>query len=1337
MRRGMRWFGWMMAVLLGLPVLAVAVLMLGLNTDPGRRLAEHATQRFSGGTVVLSGVSGRFPDALLAVRLEVRDGKGTWLTVRDAALDWRPSRLLAGEARITRLTAAEVAVARLPASAPTQPGSAASSGTTWSLPVRVVLDALRIDRVTLAAAIAGAPAVLVAEGNGELRALEDGSGEVTVRRLDGGGTYHLHGTVSAAAVSATLSAEEPAEGLATALAGLPELGALSLEASAEGPWSGIATKLALHAGNLWASAQGQVNVSGQTVDLDVAASAPAMAPRPDLAWQSVQVDAHVHGPWLRPRAQGTVAIDGLTAAGAALHRLSATMQGDLGKVSVSATADGVRVPGPAPDLLAAAPVTLRAEAQLDDPARPVTFALAHPLLALTGTARTAGAMSAQAHLDLPDLAPLAALGAPAMQGHVALDLTATLPGKVPTLTAEGVVAVTGGMAPLPGLGADTHVAVAAALHGARLEVSRFAVDGHAVSLAAHGDLAESGLDVTWQAGLPDVSVLAPTVQGDVQATGHVHGPPTSFVVEAELTGDIATAQVPRGPLKVSLAAHGLPDAPTGTVSAEGSFDGAPLALDLSAGRQADGTLHLGIVRADWKSLHAEGALSLAQGADLPAGRITLRMDRLDDLASLLGQRLAGSLTADVTAEGQQTRVQATIRNAALAGTASVATAALDVRVRDPLGAQTIDGSLDLGGLGAGGLGGTARLEAKGSPAALALQLRTALTGVGDSPLQATAAARLDVPGKTVTIAALQADWHGETLRLLAPARIAFGTGISVDRARLGLRDAVLEVAGKVAPSLDLTASLRNLPADLARVFLPDTHPTGMLEADARLTGALARPDGRLHLAATGLHLGHGQAAALPAVAVVADATLAGGAAQLRARVSAGQNQLSVTGSAPLDPSGAMDLRATGAVDLKVLDPLLAGEGRRARGQITLDATIAGTIAAPQASGALRLANGDVQDIGQGLHVSGLDALVEAAGDSLHIVHLTGKTGRGSLSASGTVGLASTLPVDLTITAKNAQPLTTDLLTENLDADLKLNGDLTGGLTVSGNVTVNRADITVPERLPAKVAVLDVRRPGQAPPPATGGGPSLGLNVTLRSPGQIFVRGRGLDAELEGRISIAGTTSAPQPSGRFTLRSGSFNLAGTTLRFTSGDIGFDGSGRLDPTLNLVASSTTSSITATLTITGYASAPKITLSSSPELPQDEVLAQLLFHQSAVSLTGLQLAQAAAALAQISGVDGGFDPLNKVRTSLGLDRLAVGSAPTGNGATLEAGRYVRPGLYVGARQGSSGSGTQALVQFDVTRRLKLQATAGTGGATSATGASTTDDPGTSVGVTYQFDY
>lgn len=197
-----------------------------------------------------------------------------------------------------------------------------------------------------------------------------------------------------------------------------------------------------------------------------------------------------------------------------------------------------------------------------------------------------------------------------------------------------------------------------------------------------------------------------------------------------------------------------------------------------------------------------------------------------------------------------------------------------------------------------------------------------------------------------------------------------------------------------------------------------------------------------------------------------------------------------------------------------------------------------------------------------------------------------------------------------------------------------------------------------------------------------------------------------------------------------MRRGQIALAGTTLTFSRGKVGFDGTGingKIDPTLDFVAESTANSVIATLNIGGYASAPTIKLSSVPDLPQDEVIAYLLFRRSLKDLGPFQYAAIVASIAQLTGVGGGdsLNPLEKVRTGLGLDRLSVGAAATGSGATVEAGRYVANGVYLGAKQGTSGTGTGATLQIDITKGLKLETDVGTGSG------------GNQVGVTYQFEY
>ena len=1349
MRRVRKAVLWTLAVLLAVPVLAVAALLIGLNIGPGRVAAELLVGRLTGGQVAVTGLHGRFPDRLRLAHLEVRDAQGAWLLADDVALDWSPAALLHKQASIDALTAAQVQVPRLPVPAAATAGPASDSKP-FTLPVQVLARRVRVDRVEVGAAVAGTAAVLSLDGSADVASLQAGSADLRLQRLDGGGTYAATARIDPASIGLKLDVQEPEGGLVAHLASLPALGPITFKAGLDGPRTGAATTLALTAGPLRAEAKGTLDLDGQAADLDVTGSAPAMSPRADVSWQGVSLQARVRGPFTKPDVKGQLRIEGLQAAGAALRRLTADIEGNAGRVGLHAVVDGVRLPGGAPDLLAAAPVLLDADVRLDDQARPVTFALSHPLLTAKGTAQTGGDLSVAADVAAPDLQPFAALGGVDLRGRTAAHVTVVAAGVAPGVAAgaaaggvtqielDGTVSVTGGLAPVPALvGQDARLGVSARLAGADLALTRLEFAGKALNVSASGSSKAGVLDADYKLALADLAVLAPTLSGAVRAEGHLGGKPDALSVAATVQGDVGAPGVPRGPVTLRLALDGLSGAPTGHVEAEGRLLGAPLALVADARRDADGTLRATIGRADWRSLHAEGALTLAPGASLPLGRVQVRMTRLADLDALIGQPLSGSVTADLNLDAGAARVEAEARDAGLPGS-RVRRLALTARVTDPTTRPVVSAQASAEGLDAGGVTGSAKVELSGPQEALAVRTTAALRVAG-TDAAVTGAAVVNVPGKQVALSALQVAAKGETLRLLAPAVVRFGDGVAVDRLRVGLRTAVLEVAGRVSPALDLTASLR-APADIAAAFAPDLAADGTIQVDAKLAGTPSQPSGTVRVAANGVRLRAGPGRALPAAALAGTVQLGGAAARVDMRLTAGNAvQLAVTGQAPLG-AGALNLRAAGRVDLAVLDPVLTPGGRRARGRVQLDAGVTGTAAAPRLAGTATLAGGELQDFGQGVRITNLAASLRADGDSVRIVSLQGRAGPGTVAASGTIGvLAPGLPVDLVVTLRNAQPLASDRLTANLDADLTLRGPATGtlqggALQAAGTIVVRSAEIRIPERLPATVAVLDVRRPGQRPP-APGAGGAIGLDLAVSAPRAVFVRGRGVDAELSGDLRIRGTSTAPQVGGGLEMRRGTISVAGTTLTFSRGKVGFDGTGvtgKIDPTLDFAADSNAGAVTATLSITGYASHPVIKLTSVPELPQDEVLAYLLFKRSTKELGPFQLAEIAAAVADLTGVGGGVgNPLEKVRKGLGLDRLSVGGGTgsggsgAGSGPSVEAGRYVGNGVYVGAKQGTTGSQTQATVQIDITKGLKVETDVGTG------------QGGNQVGLTYQFEY
>jgi translocation and assembly module TamB len=821
----------------------------------------------------------------------------------------------------------------------------------------------------------------------------------------------------------------------------------------------------------------------------------------------------------------------------------------------------------------------------------------------------------------------------------------------------------------------------------------------------------------YEASVANLAVLSPTLDGTLKLNGQVEGPIASLASQTQLTSSLSIRHAPRETIDANIKARGLPSHPSATLQAGGRLGGAPLELDASLERDAGDAFHLTVHRAEWKSARVEGDLTTTANGTPGHGMLRARMERLEDLEPLLATGLKGSVSATLALRAVERRTYAQLR-------------------------------LDARDIVAAAVRANARLTASGPLDALAVQANVQSPDLRGEPGSLDTAGQLNFPARELRLTHAEAHYHGQTLRLLAPSVVAFAEGVAVRKLKLGVQNAVFELDGRVSPALDLQASARHIDAALVSTFVPDLLGQGTLEVDARLKGTSSAPSGLVTLTGTGLRAASRAARDLPALDVHATTRLTGDTAQLDAHASAGRtSELTLSGNAPLKADGTLDLKLNGKLDLGLVNPLLEARGERAVGALAVNASVTGAPQSPEVGGTLDLTNGDLRDYAQGAHLSGITAHLVASQGNLKIESLTAHAGPGQLSMTGTIGvLERKLPLTLRLTAKNANPITSDILNVNFNGDLKAEGDLRERVNLSGTIDLNRTVIGIPNALPPEVAVLDVRRSGQAPSPPPERKLVIGLDLKLHAPRDILVQGRGLNAELGGDLHIGGTTANPSVSGGFEMIRGTFSLASTQLKFTSGRVSFSGAGlkgKIDPSLDFTAQTTVSDATTTLHITGLADSPKFELSSSPPLPQDEILARLLFGESASQLTVLQVAQIGAALASLSGVGGsGPNPLARVQKTLGLDRLSVsGGSGTGapgaqsSGTTVEAGRYVSNRVFVGAKESTTGF-SQVEVDVDLSKHLKLQTRVGNGTATTQ-GITPENDPGSSLGVVYQFEY
>lgn len=569
---------------------------------------------------------------------------------------------------------------------------------------------------------------------------------------------------------------------------------------------------------------------------------------------------------------------------------------------------------------------------------------------------------------------------------------------------------------------------------------------------------------------------------------------------------------------------------------------------------------------------------------------------------------------------------------------------------------------------------------------------------------------------------------------LAPVRVQVAGSYSdrtavLDNTRLSGADGLnLTAAGRVIlnengpPTLDINADAKSIPASLVNAFVPGLGARGKITGTVTAAGTPQAPAVRYDLTWSDAAVSQTASAGLSALQVRASGEYRDNAVTLKTSLSS-QSNLSLSGGGTISLQGpkSLDLKFDGQIPFAILAGQLSSQGLILEGTGTVDLAIGGTAAAPSITGSASSSAARLIDVRRNLAIENLAANVTFNGTQATISNLSGNLSTGGrVSVTGTVGITpgSGFPADLSITLADATYVDGTLFAATANGTLTVTGQLTGGPVLGGRLTLTEASVTVPAKLPTSLTEIQVRH--RNPPPdvvrqlgaitpqqTSGSARPLALDLQISAPNGVFIRGRGIDAELGGDLAIAGTAAAPQVSGAFEMRRGRIVILTKRLDFTSGEITFGGG--LVPVLDLEATTTSAQTTITVNVTGIANDPDITFASAPALPQDEVLARLIFGQSMSRLSPLQIAQLADAVGQLAG-GGSTSLLDTLRSNLGVDDLDINTDESGQ-TTVSVGRYINNRTYLQVEQGGA-DGARATINLDVGRGVKLKAGAGTEG-------------------------
>ncbi|VUX48065.1 hypothetical protein DF3PA_90082 [Candidatus Defluviicoccus seviourii] len=763
---------------------------------------------------------------------------------------------------------------------------------------------------------------------------------------------------------------------------------------------------------------------------------------------------------------------------------------------------------------------------------------------------------------------------------------------------------------------------------------------------------------------------------------------------------------------------------------------------------------LALVYAD--ALFANATANVPFDGSPVVGSVRVRADTLTPVGRPFGLALAGSLglTAELGNAGGRQSVRATLAGSGLeygaAGEVTVPQARIErvdvaLDLTDPAAERRLTMNAEANGLvlAAGRLEQT-RLAVEGARDAYTVRASTAGDLAGLSQLDTEARVRTGAV-QEVALQRLDAIVHGEALRLVKPARL------TAEGEQITLRDLVLAY-GKARAEADLVKAparvdgkltLRNLDLGVVERFAPGTALAGTANAEARLTGTPRQPLLRLKTKVQDFGLSDEKAASSARLNAQLDASVEAG--QARAKLTAeglGRRPLEAELSAPvrfaLDPFAA-EVPEDGAVRGRVvwqgaLAPvmqMLPVDALALAGDADVNLGIGGTVGDPRLSGNIAVTRGSLEVFETGTILRPLDLRIAADGRTFRIDRLeAGDAGRGRLMGTGSIALDGAPRLDLKLDAHDATLVRRDDVTSRLSGTVAMTGTVGEQGTLTARIENEATEIRLVNRLPPAIDTIDIvfadeiRPEGQADETAAAGPGWLMLDARVDLPRRVFVRGRGLESEWAGQISVEGPADKPRVRGRLRPVRGTFSLLGKMFTLEDGAIVIDGLDQ-DISINLTAAYQRADLKALLIVTGTAAKPSIRLSSEPELPQDEVLAQVLFNKASGDLGPVEAVQLAAAAAALASGEPGI--LDKLRDATGLDRLTVGSATTADGqttGTVGAGRYVSEGVYVGIEQGTVANSTEVVVEIDLTQSLKARST-------------TSGDGRNRVGLRWQWDY
>jgi translocation and assembly module TamB len=377
-----------------------------------------------------------------------------------------------------------------------------------------------------------------------------------------------------------------------------------------------------------------------------------------------------------------------------------------------------------------------------------------------------------------------------------------------------------------------------------------------------------------------------------------------------------------------------------------------------------------------------------------------------------------------------------------------------------------------------------------------------------------------------------------------------------------------------------------------------------------------------------------------------------------------------------------------------------------RGRIQADFSLAGRLDKPSLQGKAELQDGAVDIPEAGIELRTITLRAQASDlDRLTLEGLV-ESGKGVLNLNGETLLQPErgFPSKLRIQGKDWVALNIPEAEVHVSPDFSIEHSRER-TDLAGEIHIPYARIRL-RKLPESVkkSSSDLVIVGGDSPSEQPTDPRFHTTLRIILGDRVSFDGLGLRAKLTGNLQVIDEPGRPvMGRGRIGVTEGTYRAYGQDLKIERGYALFADSPVDNPGLDVQAVREAGEVTAGVRVTGTLKSPKLSLFSTPTMNKTEVISYLLTGRApgesggSISLSAAMMASGAGSITE------------EIGRQLGLEELRLETESTLSEASVVAGTYLSPRLYVQFVNDLVSRETIMRLRYDLTDRLQIQTESG----------------------------